>query len=297
MHPVLADLLTLLKLERIEEYIFRGESRDIGSSRVFGGQVLGQALTAASYTVDDREVHSLHAYFLRAGDVNAPIVYEVDRARDGKSFSNRRVVAIQHGRPIFNMAASFQTPEQGLEHQAAIPDVPPPESLADLRELPEELLTGLTAPMRRFLTHERPFEMRPVDPVLLLTPEPTAPRREVWIRTRDRITDEPELHRNLLAYISDYQLLGTSILPHGVRFGDPHMQLASLDHAVWFHRPFRVDDWLLYSMDSPSASGARGLALGRFYARDGALVASTAQEGLIRLWPEAKGTGQSAGKS
>jgi acyl-CoA thioesterase II len=286
MHPVLTDLLTLLRLERIEENIFRGESRDIGSSRVFGGQVLGQALTAASYTVDEREVHSLHAYFLRAGDVNAPIVYEVDRARDGKSFSNRRVVAIQHGRPIFNMAASFQVPEQGLEHQAAIPDVPPPESLIDLRELPEELLTGLSAPMRRFLTHERPFEMRPVDPVLLLTPEPTAPRREVWIRTRDRIADEPELHRNLLAYISDYQLLGTSILPHGVRFGDPHMQIASLDHAVWFHRPFRVDDWLLYSMDSPSASGARGLALGRFYARDAALVASTAQEGLIRLWPE-----------
>jgi acyl-CoA thioesterase II len=287
VHPVLADLLRLLELERIEEYIFRGESRDIGSPRVFGGQVLGQALTAASYTVDDRDVHSLHAYFLRAGDVNAPIVYEVDRARDGKSFSNRRVVAIQHGRPIFNMAASFQKPEQGLEHQAAIPDVPAPESLADLRSLPEEMLTGLSATMRRFLTHERPFEMRPVDPVLLLTPEPAAPRREVWIKTRDRIADAPELHRNLLAYISDYQLLGTSILPHGVRFGDPNLQIASLDHAVWFHRPFRVDDWLLYSMDSPSASGSRGLAIGRFYARDGDLVASTAQEGLIRLWPQA----------
>ncbi len=289
MHPVLTDLLQLLELERIEENIFRGESRDIGSTRVFGGQVLGQALTAASYTVEDREVHSLHAYFLRAGDVNAPIVYEVDRARDGTSFSNRRVVAIQHGRPIFNMAASFQIPEQGLEHQAAIPDVTPPEALTDLRELPEALLTGLSGPMRRFLTHERPFEMRPVDPVLLLTPEPTAPRREVWIRTRDRVADAPELHRNLLAYISDYQLLGTSILPHGVRFGDPRMQIASLDHALWFHRPFRVDDWLLYSMDSPSASGARGLALGRFYARDGALVASTAQEGLIRLWPRSGG--------
>jgi acyl-CoA thioesterase II len=286
VHPVLADLLRLLELERIEEYIFRGESRDIGSPRVFGGQVLGQALTAASYTVDDRDVHSLHAYFLRAGDVDAPIVYEVDRARDGKSFSNRRVVAIQHGRPIFNMAASFQTPEQGLQHQAEIPGVPPPEALTDLRSLPEALLTGLSDTMRRFLTHERPFEMRPVDPVQLLTPEPTAPRREVWIKTRDRIADAPELHRNLLAYISDYQLLGTSILPHGVRFGDPNLQIASLDHAVWFHRPFRVDDWLLYSMDSPSASGSRGLALGRFYARDGALVASTAQEGLIRLWPK-----------
>jgi acyl-CoA thioesterase II len=286
VHPVLADLLRLLELERIEEYIFRGESRDIGSPRVFGGQVLGQALTAASYTVDDRDVHSLHAYFLRAGDVNAPIVYEVDRARDGKSFSNRRVVAIQHGRPIFNMAASFQSPEQGLQHQAGIPGVPPPEALTDLRSLPEELLKGLSDTMRRFLTHERPFEMRPVDPVQLLTPEPTAPRREVWIKTRDRIADAPELHRNLLAYISDYQLLGTSILPHGVRFGDPNLQIASLDHAVWFHRPFRVDDWLLYSMDSPSASGSRGLALGRFYSRDGALVASIAQEGLIRLWPK-----------
>lgn len=287
LSPVLADLLHLLELERIEDNIFRGESRDIGSNRVFGGQVLGQALTAASYTVDGLDVHSLHAYFLRPGNVDAPIVYDVDRARDGKSFSNRRVVAIQHGRPIFNMTASFQLPEQGLEHQAVMPEVPGPEGLTDLREMPAELLERVPEKMRRFLTAERPFEVRPVEPIRILSPEPGPPVRHIWIKAIDPVPDNPNLHRNLLAYISDYQLVATATLPHGIRFEHGNVQMASLDHAMWFHRPFRVDEWLLHSMESPNASGARGLALGKFFSTDGRLVASTAQEGLIRIWPGA----------
>jgi acyl-CoA thioesterase-2 len=251
---------------------------------VFGGQVLGQALTAASYTVRDRHVNSLHAYFLVAGDVNAPIVYEVDLARDGKSFSNRRVVAIQHGQPIFNMTASFQVPEQGLEHAAAMPDVPGPEGLADVRELPPDVLERVPEKMRRFLTHERPFEFRPVEPIHVVAPPRAAPVRHIWVRTVDSLPDNADLHRNVLAYVSDYQLVSTATLPHGIHFAEGHVQLASLDHAMWFHRPFRVDEWLLYAMESPNAAGGRGLALGRFFTRDGALVASTAQEGVVRVW-------------
>ncbi len=284
MSAILADLLHLLELERIEANIFRGESRDLGGARVFGGQVLGQALTAASYTVDGRDVHSLHAYFLHPGDVNAPIVYHVDRARDGRSFSNRRVVAIQHGRQIFNMTASFQVPEEGLEHQAEMPAVPGPDGLADVREIPEDVLSLVPEKMHRFLTHERPFEIRPVEPIQILRPQPTEPRRHVWLKAVGALPDDPHLHRNLLAYVSDYQLVGTATLPHAVSFVSGNLQMASLDHAMWFHRPFRIDEWLLYVMESPSASGARGLALGRFFTADGKLVASTAQEGLIRLW-------------
>lgn len=284
MHHVLADLLQLLKLERIEDHIFRGESRDLGGERVFGGQVLGQALTAASYTVQGREVHSLHAYFLVPGDVNAPIVYEVDVARDGKSFSNRRVVAIQHGRPIFNMAASFQVPEEGLSHASSMPSVPGPEGLADVRELPPAILEKVPEKMRRFLTHERPFEFRPVEPIHVVAPPKAEPVRNIWIKTVDALPDDADLHRNVLAYVSDYQLVSTATLPHGIHFAEGNVQLASLDHAMWFHRPFRVDEWLLYSMESPNASGGRGLALGKFFTRDGTLVASTAQEGVIRVW-------------
>ena len=284
MHAILADLLTLLKLERIEERIFRGESRDLGGARVFGGQVLGQALTAASYTVDDRQVHSLHAYFLVAGDVNAPIVYEVEMARDGKSFSNRRVVAIQHGQPIFNMTASFQVPEEGLEHSAPMPKVPGPEGLADVRELPPDVLAKVPEKMRRFVTHERPFEFRPVEPFHIIAPPRAAPVRHIWIKTVDPLPDDADLHRNVLAYVSDYQLVATSTLPHGLSFAEGNVQLASLDHAMWFHRPFRVDEWLLYAMESPNASGGRGLARGQFFTRDGRLVASTAQEGVVRVW-------------
>jgi acyl-CoA thioesterase II len=284
VRAVLADLLKLLELERIEDRIFRGESRDLGGARVFGGQVLGQALTAASYTVENRQVHSLHAYFLVAGDVNAPIVYEVEAARDGKSFSNRRVVAIQHGQPIFNMTASFQVPEQGLEHSAPMPHVPGPDGLADVRELPPEVLEKIPEKMQRFLTHERPFEFRSVEAIQVVAPPRAAPQRHIWIRTVDRLPDNADLHRNVLAYVSDYQLVGTSTLPHGIHFAEGNVQLASLDHAMWFHRPFRVDDWLLYAMESPNASGGRGLAMGRFFTQDGALVASTAQEGVVRVW-------------
>jgi acyl-CoA thioesterase-2 len=282
--PILADLLKLLELERIEDRIFRGESRDLGGARVFGGQVLGQALTAASYTVQDRRVHSLHAYFLVAGDVDAPIVDEVDVARDGKSFSNRRVVAIQHGQPIFNMTASFQVPEEGLEHSAPMPQVPGPEGLADVRELAADVLRKVPDKMRRFLTHERPFEFRPVEPIHVVAPPRAAPVRHIWLKTLDKLPDNADLHRNVLAYVSDYQLVSTATLPHGVHFAEGNVQLASLDHAMWFHRPFRVDEWLLYAMESPNASGGRGLALGRFFTRDGALVASTAQEGVVRVW-------------
>lgn len=284
MNPVLADLLQLLTLERIEDNIFRGESRDIGSPQVFGGQVLGQALTAASYTIADRTVHSLHAYFLRAGDVNAPIVYDVDRARDGKTFSNRRVVAIQHGRQIFNMTASFQHPEEGLEHSADMPDVPGPEGLDDQRVMTTRAAQDLPEKLRRYLTQERPFVFRACESIDLLTPKKAAPIRHVWLKSVDTLGDDPDLHRKLLAYVSDYQLLTTSMLPHGVRFEHGNVQMASLDHAMWFHRPFRVDEWLLYSLDSPTATGARGLARGQFFTQDGRHVASTAQEGLIRLW-------------
>jgi acyl-CoA thioesterase-2 len=284
VRAILADLLRLLTLERIEERIFRGESRDLGGARVFGGQVLGQALTAASYTVQDRQVHSLHAYFLVGGDVNAPIVYEVDVARDGKSFSNRRVVAIQHGQPIFNMTASFQVPEEGLEHAAPMPDVPGPEGLADVRELPPDLLVKVPDKMRRFLTHERPFEFRSVEPIHFIDPPPAAPKRHIWIKTIGALPDDPDLHRNVLAYVSDYQLVSTATLPHGIHFAEGNVQLASLDHAMWFHRPFRMDDWLLYEMESPNAAGGKGFALGRLFSRDGRLVASTAQEGVVRVW-------------
>jgi acyl-CoA thioesterase-2 len=284
MTPILADLLQLLELERLEDNIFRGESRDIGGDRVFGGQVLGQALTAASYTTGVRQVHSLHAYFLLPGDVNAPIVYEVDIARDGKTFSTRRVVAIQHGRPIFMLAASFQVPEQGLDHAAAMPDVPGPEGLADVRELPREMFEKLPDKLRRFMTHVRPFDFRLVEPHQISPPVVAEPRRHVWIKTIGPLPDNMDLHRNVLAYLSDYQLIATALRPHGVDYAAGNPQLATLDHAMWFHRPCRVDDWLLYAIESPSASGGRGLAFGRFFTRDGKLVASTAQEGVLRVW-------------
>jgi len=284
MNAILADLLHLLELERIEDNIFRGESRDIGSPQVFGGQVLGQALRAASYTITDRTVHSLHAYFLRAGDVKAPIVYDVDRARDGKTFSNRRVVAVQHGRQIFNMTASFQHPEEGLEHAAQMPEVSGPEGLDNQRVMTSQAADLLPQKLQRYLTQERPFVFRACEPIDLLSPKKSAPVRHVWFKTVDTIGDDPDLHRNLLAYVSDYQLLTTAMLPHGVRFEHGNVQMASLDHAMWFHRPMRVDQWLLYSLDSPTATGARGLARGQIFTRDGQHVASTAQEGLIRIW-------------
>ena len=286
MHPVLSDLIELLKLERIEDNFYRGQSRDIGSAQVFGGQVLGEALSAAHHTVEDRRAHSLHAYFLRRGDMKAPIIYEVDRSRDGGSFSVRRVVAIQHGRPIFNLAASFQKPEEGLEHQADMPDVPGPDGLHDLTEVSPEILKIIPEKMRRYLTDKRPFEFRPVRPMNFLEPEKLSPVKHVWIKAVDRLPDEISLHQNLLAYVSDYELHGTSTLPHGLPFGQGRVQMASLDHALWFHRDVKMDEWMLYAMDSPNASCARGYARGQIFAQDGKLVASTTQEGLIRVVDE-----------
>jgi acyl-CoA thioesterase II len=283
MDPVLDDLIRLLKLERIEDNIFRGASRDIGSPQVFGGQVLGQALSAAQHTVEGRVAHSLHAYFLRRGDMDAPIIYDVDRARDGGSFSNRRVVAIQHGRPILNMAASFQAPEEGLSHQAAMPDVPGPDGLKDLTHLAADLLDKIPVKLRRFMIDQRPFEFRPVAMSNFDEPKKLPPYKNVWIRAVDTLTDETALHQNLLAYVSDFELLATSTLPHALPFTRGNVILASLDHALWFHRAFRMDEWLLYSMESTNASGARGYASGKFFKQDGTLVASTTQEGLIRV--------------
>jgi len=280
---VLAELVELLSLERLEKNLFRGKSRDIGSPRVFGGQVLGQALVAATQTVEGRPAHSLHAYFLRAGDIRAPIVYHVDRSRDGGSFTSRRVVAIQHGEQIFHMAASFQVPEPGLEHQSSMPDVPPPEQLRSMADMDEALLANAPEKLRRFLAHTAPFDIRAVDPVDPLNPQKRAPRQQLWIKTGDRLPDDDGLQRCLLAYLSHYHFVTTAMLPHGVHYLQGHVQIASLDHAMWFHRPARVDDWLLLAYESPNASGARGLARGAIYARDGRLVASTAQEGLIRL--------------
>ncbi len=288
MHPVLKDLIELLRLERIEDNIFRGDSRDIGSAQVFGGQVLGQALSAAQHTVEGRIAHSLHAYFLRRGDMNAPIIYEVDRARDGGSFSTRRVVAIQHGRPIFNLAASFQIDEPGIAHQAAMPDVPGPEGLKDFSDISKEMLAKLPEKMRRFLTEKRPFEIRPVTAASFLDPKPLPPVKHVWFKAVDALPDNLALHQNLLAYVSDYELLGTSTLPHGLPFGQGKVIMASLDHALWFHRRVRVDDWLLYSMDSPNAAGARGFSRGQLFTEKGELVASAAQEGLVRVVEQTK---------
>ncbi|HXZ58973.1 MAG TPA: acyl-CoA thioesterase II [Steroidobacteraceae bacterium] len=277
----LADLLQLLELEPLEVNLFRGESRDIGAPQVFGGQVLGQALTAAAATVAGRVVHSLHAYFLRRGDCNAPIVYQVDRSLDGHSFANRRVVAIQHGEQIFNMTTSFQVTESGFDHQIDMPQVPPPESLPDPAPAPQ-LLEKLPDKVRRFFGQPRPFEFRLVQPVDYLRPRPAPPLRQIWVRAVGKLGDDEMLHRRLLAYVSDFFLLDTATLPHGTSFLKPSLIMATIDHAMWFHRPLRVDDWLLCAMDSPSASGARGFSRASIFARDGRLVANAAQEGLIR---------------
>ncbi|MBS0379873.1 MAG: acyl-CoA thioesterase II [Proteobacteria bacterium] len=287
MDQRLADLLALLELEQLEVNLFRGESRDIGSPQVFGGQVLGQALSAAARTVDSgRVVNSLHAYFLRRGDCNAPIVYQVDRSLDGHSFSNRRVVAIQHGQQIFNMAASFQVAEQGFDHQIDMPAVPPPEELSGNSAPPPQLLARLPERVRRFFEQPRPFEFRMVQPIDYLAPKRQLPVRQIWFRAVAEVPDDEMLHRRLLAYVSDFFLLDTTTLPHGTSFVRPSLVMASIDHAMWFHRPLRVDDWLLYAMESPSASGARGFARASVFSRDGRLVASAAQEGLVRMVKE-----------
>lgn len=281
------ELVALLSLEQLEENLFRGQSQDLGWGAVFGGQVLGQALAAATRTVPrERAAHSLHAYFLRTGDVHRPIVYDVDRIRDGSSFTTRRVVAIQAGRPIFNLAASFQIEEPGFSHQDDMPQVTPPEDLKNEQELAATILSRLPRALHERALRPRPIEIKPVDPPAdPLSAQPRPPQRSVWLRAVGRLPEDPALQRCLLAYASDYSLIGTALLPHGVNWLTPGMQVASLDHVMWFHQPLRMDQWLLYVIDSPAAHGARGLARGRIFTREGQLVATTSQEGLIRQRP------------
>ena len=285
MDATLQGLIAQLDLETLELNLFRGQSSDLGGRSVFGGQVIGQALVAASRTVEARVPHSLHAYFLLPGDMAAPIVYEVDRIRDGKSFSARRVQAIQHGRPILSMIASFQVAEAGLEHAAPMPEVPPPESLPSFVDLREKWLAeaGEVDPrVRESLQRTAPIDFRPVEARNPLKPKPGPAAQSLWFRANGPVPDDPMLHRSLLAYASDFNLIGTALRPHGKTWYSSTMVVASIDHALWFHRPARVDEWLLYTMDSPSAQGARGLARGLVYDRAGRLVASVAQEGLMR---------------
>jgi acyl-CoA thioesterase-2 len=291
MEKQLKDVIRLLDLEEIEQNHYRGLSPKEGWQRVYGGQVIGQALVAASRTVEeDRHAHSLHGYFLRPGDTTIPILYVVDRIRDGKSFTTRRVVAVQHGRAIFNMSISFQVQEEGLSHQFDAPEVEPPEGLEDEMTIRKRQAAQLPREYQEHFTRERPIEVRPIDPVDLFDPEPHKPQQMCWMRTSDTLSDDPRLHQCVLAYLSDWTLLDTSLLPHAISFTQDNLQMASLDHAMWFHRPFRADEWLLYVQDSPSASGARGFNRGLIYDRAGALVASVAQEGLMRLHRQAPET-------
>lgn len=280
MSEALRELLKLHELEPLEVNLFRGESRSIGSPQVFGGQVLAQALVAATRTVTDRVVHSLHAYFLRRGDFNAPIVYQVERSRDGGSFSSRRVSAIQHGEQILTMSASFQVPQPGHEHQLAMPEVPAPETLEDLDGFVRRVVPDPSPQLRLFLDRVRPWQFRPVEQRHPLEFQAQPPRRRIWFRLDGELPDDDALHRALLTYVSDYNLLDVSTMPHGRTHID--LAMASIDHALWFHRPLRVNDWLLYDIESPSASGARGFCRASIFTRDGGLVASAAQEGLVR---------------
>ncbi len=289
MHPysqpfTAADLVALLDLEPLEENIYRGQNRDIGTHRIFGGQVLAQALAAAQRTVDeDRLVHSMHGYFILAGDLDIPVVYFVDRLRDGGSFTTRRVTAIQHGRAIFNMAASFHKQEDSLDHQAPMPEVPPPDAIRSELEVIRERADEILERVRAVLTQDRPLDFRPVGQPDPFDTSPRAPERMCWVRANGALDDDPMVHRAVLAYASDYGLITSALLPHGMSVRDPKIMVASLDHAIWFHRPFRVDEWLLYVVEGPTAFGARGFARGTYYSQDGTLVASVAQEGLTRL--------------
>ena len=282
MSRALDELLSILDIERLEVNLYRGLSPQVGWQRVFGGQVIGQALVAANRTVTGRNPHSLHAYFLRAGDPSVPIIYEVDRIRDGGSFSTRRVVAIQHGQAIFSMAASFHREEPGLHHQIKMPDVPSPESLPSEAELKARFMERMPPQVRAYWERERPIEIRPVDLSRYLEPGNHAPTQQVWIRATGRLGDDLALHQCVLAYASDFTLLDTALIAHGRFVFDPSLMLASLDHAIWFHRKFRADEWLLYAQDSPSSSAGRAFCRGTLFTRSGELVASTAQEGLVR---------------
>jgi len=283
MSDAVEQLLTILDLEQLEHNLFRGRSPQVGWQRVFGGQVIGQALVAATRTVADRMVHSLHGYFMRPGDPDVPIIYDVERIRDGKSFATRRVVAIQHGHAIFSLSASFQVVEDGLEHQIDMPDVPMPEDLPSEKELRDRYVDVAPENVRRYWERERPIELRPMHMKHYFSREKLDPIQKIWFRATGPLPDSPEIHNCVLAYASDMTLLDTSLFAHGRSVFNKDLQLASLDHAMWFHRPCKADEWLLYSQDSPSSAGARGFNRGSIYDRSGQLVASVAQEGLIRV--------------
>lgn len=285
MASELATLIETLDLEQLDLNLFRGTSPDMGWKRVYGGQVVGQALVAATRTVEDeRPVHSLHGYFIRPGDPSTPIIYDVARYRDGRSFTTRRVVAQQQGQPIFSMMASFHANEESLDHQDRMPDVPMPDALPSEKELVEKFRGQMPENMIRYFSRKRPIELRPTSPDRYLAAKKGQPAvHNIWFRAAEPLTDDDRLHRAVLAYASDMTLLDTTLVPHGRNLFDPDLMMASLDHAVWFHRPFRADDWLLYAQDSPSSYGARGLTRGSIFTPDGVLIASAAQEGLVRL--------------
>lgn len=280
---LVAQLIALLDVERIDTDLYRGARQPEGVGRVFGGQVIAQALQAAQRSVEDKVCHSLHAYFMRPGDERHPIIYRVVRDFEGRSFANRRVIASQGGQPILNMIASFQIEEAGMAHQDAMPDVPMPEALRSERELRAEIEAQVPEKLRRFFLRARPIEIRPCRPRDWFRPDPRPPRQASWLKTATVLPDDPALHRAILAYASDMTLLGTCTLPHGVNWMTQGFQTASLDHALWFHQSFRADDWLLYDCDSPWAGAARGFNRGQIFTRDGQMVASVSQEGLIRM--------------
>jgi acyl-CoA thioesterase-2 len=284
MSDALEGLLAVLDLEPLEVNIYRGQNKDLGTGRVFGGQVFAQALVAARRTVDEpREAHSAHGYFILPGDLAAPIVYFVDRLRDGSSFTTRRVTAIQHGRAIFNLSASFHSHEEGPSHQVAMPDAPRPETLTSEADLVRAMADKIPESVRALLLQDPPIDVRPVESINPMHTQKSDPVRRSWFRAMGRLPDEPWIHQAVLAYASDYRLLLTALQPHGIAYRSQGLQLASLDHSLWMHRPFRADEWLLYSTDSPVTSGARGFVRGAIYSQSGELVASIAQEGLIRV--------------
>jgi acyl-CoA thioesterase II len=278
-----AKLLSILDLETLEDNLFRGRSPQQSWQRVYGGQILGQALVAAVRTVPpERIAHSMHAYFLQPGDLAKPIIYGVDRVRDGGSFTTRRVTATQHGRAMFVMSVSFHKVEPGLDHQIAMPNVPMPEDLPSEQDLKAKMIAELPESMRKYWESERPIELRPLDVSRYFAREKRAPEQNIWMRATSRLPDDFPLHQCVLAYASDFSLLDTALIAHGKLMFDKDIQMASLDHALWFHRPFRADEWLLYTQDSPSTHGARGFCRGNIFTRDGLLVASVTQEGLVR---------------
>jgi acyl-CoA thioesterase-2 len=283
MSSAVQDLLTVLDLEPLEVNLFRGRSPQVGWQRVFGGQVIGQALVAACRTVEGRGPHSLHAYFILPGDPKVPIIYQVERLRDGKSFTTRRVEAIQHGHPIFSMLVSFHNAEQGLDHQASMPDVPPPDQLPGEADMREHILPRMPDPVRNYYERERPIELRPVEYARYAGKKLPDGKFHVWIRATGRLPDDPAIHQCVLAYASDMTLLDTALVPHGRTLFEKDFMAASLDHALWLHRPFRADEWLLYAQDTPNLHGGRGLSRGLIFKQDGTLVASVVQEGLVRL--------------